>query len=523
MRNGIFFHAMPRFRKQLFKIKYVLLLPVIALLFFMGKTEAIALPCVGTYSTSLSGTPITITLNQITYPGMKSLSGNLLLGNTTFNVSGFIDSRDNCFVWVWYNNLSGVGSGVLAGKLTETTTNGVTTGTFDFGGGQNSNNRFEQIVFTNMQKTDATSPATIARAGVATESYSGTYSATLSGSPLTVSLTQADGSSGTMLEGELLVNGITLTVGGFVDANNQAYVMAWFIDNQSIGSGVLGGKLTRPQGDGATTTSVDFGGGQTSGGLIGRIRLAVTHTINRIHNSDRVIITPADEAIRVGETVQLVAATVNLLGNPVQLVSPRWVVQDEAVATVNSTTGLVTARGLGRAWVGVIKAGESIASASHSVTVTDATPCSESIFTSRPRLLPSRAYLGTCTCTSGWVNTAANGTETTSASPQICMGAFELCPTLQGATYPAAHVSGTRNSSGSLIPFASSAPSSLGAAAGSFMYSGEATFFHCRGDGVTSFSSGSNESYETVNHAMGARGTNGGSGVRGDLRHKARE
>lgn len=235
--------------------------------------------CSGTYSNTIGGTPVTINLTPSTdsSTGVITLSGTLLYGSYTLGLGGFVDSSNNCFVWTWYNNHLDIGSGALAGKVTETTgSNGVTTATFDFGGGQGTTGIYGETILPNLQKTASAGTTTPPSATAATASYAGDYTGSFLGNTSTIILTQTNGASGTTLSGTLTLNqsNITLNVGGFVDANNNAFVWAWYNNFSNLGSGVVAGKLTTATSNGTTTGTFDFGGGQNTGGIFNQIVLS---------------------------------------------------------------------------------------------------------------------------------------------------------------------------------------------------------------------------------------------------------
>lgn len=235
--------------------------------------------CSGAYSDTIGGTPVTINLTPSSDPltGVTTLSGTMLFGSFTLGMGGFVDSSNRCFVWTWYNNLPPIGSGVLAGKVTETTSaGGATTATFDFGGGQSRGGIFNQVVFPNMQKNASPGATVPPSASTATVSYAGAYTGVFLGNASTIILTQTNGPFGTTLSGTLTLNqaNLTLNVGGFVDANNDAYILAWYNNFSNFGSGVVAGKLTRSTNGGVATGTFDFGGGQSSAGIYNQIVLS---------------------------------------------------------------------------------------------------------------------------------------------------------------------------------------------------------------------------------------------------------
>ena len=235
--------------------------------------------CSGTYSNTISGVPVTINLTRNTdsLTDVTSVSGTMLYGNYTLGMGGGVDSSGNCFVWTWYNNLPSVGSGMLAGKVTETTdSGGSTTATFDFGGGQSTGGIYNQVVFPNMLKTASTGATSPPSASPATVSYAGTYAGSFLGDTSTIILTQTNDASGTALSGTLTLgqSNITLYVGGFVDVNNNAFVWAAFNNFTNFGSGVVAGKLTTTTIGGSITGTFDFGGGQSTGGIYNQIVLS---------------------------------------------------------------------------------------------------------------------------------------------------------------------------------------------------------------------------------------------------------
>ena len=244
---------------------------------FAQPTSADPAICSGTYSNTIGGTPVTISLARSadSSTGVTSLSGMLLYGSYNLNLGGFVDSSNRCFVWTWFNNRSDIASGVLAGKVTETTSsNGTTSADFDFGGGQGTAGIINQVVLSNMQKTDSTSLTTPPGASAATASYAGAYTGAFLGDTGTIILTQTDGASGTTLSGTLTLNplfNLTLNLGGFVDANNRAFLWAWFNNFTNLGSLVLAGTLTTATNSGVTTGTFDFGGGQSTAGIINQI------------------------------------------------------------------------------------------------------------------------------------------------------------------------------------------------------------------------------------------------------------
>lgn len=227
-------------------------------------------PCTGTYVQTYGNISMTAILNRSTdKAGAVNLTGSLQLApNIIFGLVGVVDSGNNCFVSAWGNNLPVYGSMILAGKLTETTNNGVVTGTFDFGGGAGTGGLINQIVLSDMQKTATDGTPVIPTAGAASNfSYGGTYFNNI----LSIPLAQSNTSYGSVLTGSFLLSSPRFSgyVGGFVDSSNKAFVMAYWRDIPTIGSGIMAGSLELgTDSSGTPTGTFNFGGGQSTSGRI---------------------------------------------------------------------------------------------------------------------------------------------------------------------------------------------------------------------------------------------------------------
>jgi len=152
--------------------------------------------------------------------------------------------------------------------------------------------------------------------------------------------------------------------------------------NIPIVAGVAMGAVTVSAGSNRTITirAFDAGGIETHSGAVTvniqhGVNTTVTMTlvpetgslpINTTLGSVRVTLTPPHNSLTAGQTVQLVPTIVDALGVPVSG-TVKWATRDPGVATVDTITGLVTARGLGQTRIFAVFAG---AAGAADVTVT---------------------------------------------------------------------------------------------------------------------------------------------------------
>ncbi len=142
--------------------------------------------------------------------------------------------------------------------------------------------------------------------------------------------------------------------------------------NIPIVAGVAMGTVTVSAGSNRTITirAFDAGGIEThSGAVTVNIQHGINTTVTMtlvpetgslpIHTtlgSVRVTLTPSHNSLTAGQTVQLVPTIVDALGVPVSG-TVKWATRDPGVATVDTITGLVTARGLGQTSIFAVFAG----------------------------------------------------------------------------------------------------------------------------------------------------------------------
>ena len=201
----------------------------------------------GTYST----TGLTIHLAQ----SSSTLSGTFSTGSLSGNLGGFVDSSGRAYTWVWFDS-STAGSAILAGSLSLSGSQG----TFSFGGGRSSGGRISNFDLSGMTKTALSGSTTPTSTSASTANFAGTYTTT----GLTITLTQ----SGTTLSGTFTAGSLSGTMGGFVADNGSAYIYVRY--DTSGASGVLAGSLSLT----GTNASFNFGGGQSSGGIISEVALS---------------------------------------------------------------------------------------------------------------------------------------------------------------------------------------------------------------------------------------------------------